>query len=590
VRDDGGGEARCECHEGYAGPVCDLCRVGFQDHDGDDRCLPDCSAAALDCELRQRCDDGSGVAACTCFPGYDGTACADCATGHQDHDGDGFCLPDCAASGLACGGHGLCDDAGGLASCRCDPGFQDHDVDGECLPDCPNVGRECDPREVCDDADGWASCRCAPGFQDHDLDGECLPDCAAAALDCGDHEARDDSLGVAACRCTRGRAGAECAECADGFSRTGVDCIPDRAWTFAVYLAGDNDLEPAALDDLDEMMLVGSSDDVAVVVLLDTWTGGTEALVVERGRTTRIEDWGERDMGDWRTLRDFGLLVVEHFPARRTALVLWDHGDGWKSTAGGEGAPRDTKSYAHDSHGGGDGISIAAGDHAAALRPVVAALGRRLDLVGFDACLMGTWEVADATAPFADLLVASSEDVPADGWPYRAVLRELRAAPATTPAALARGLVDAYHDASPLALVLAAVDLADADGLAAAVTDLADALAAAPLATTDVETVRRATLGFSDRDARDLGDFAERIAALPGAAADVVAAAAALLVALDTAVVHVRVQPSHAAAHGLSVYFPAAFAGTDPRYLAPGATWAARSTWDEFILSFAGPW
>ena len=45
----------------------------------------------------------------------------------------------------------------------------------------------------------------------------------------------------------------------------------------------------------------------------------------------------------------------------------------------------------------------------------------KLDLVGFDACLMGTFEVALAMAEHADVMVASQELEPGHGWDWQAL-------------------------------------------------------------------------------------------------------------------------------------------------------------------------
>ena len=45
----------------------------------------------------------------------------------------------------------------------------------------------------------------------------------------------------------------------------------------------------------------------------------------------------------------------------------------------------------------------------------------KLDLIGFDACLMGTFEVALAMAEHADVMVASQELEPGHGWDWQAL-------------------------------------------------------------------------------------------------------------------------------------------------------------------------
>src|SRR5438552_3603438 len=59
-------------------------------------------------------------------------------------------------------------------------------------------------------------------------------------------------------------------------------------------------------------------------------------------------------------------------------------------------------------------------------------LGRKVDVVGMDACLMTMLEVAYQIRDHAQVLVGSEEVEPGAGWPYDAVLRDLSARPAMT--------------------------------------------------------------------------------------------------------------------------------------------------------------
>lgn len=43
---------------------------------------------------------------------------------------------------------------------------------------------------------------------------------------------------------------------------------------------------------------------------------------------------------------------------------------------------------------------------------------QRLNWIGFDACLMGSLEVASVCAPYADYMIASQELEPGRGWDY----------------------------------------------------------------------------------------------------------------------------------------------------------------------------
>ncbi len=112
-------------------------------------------------------------------------------------------------------------------------------------------------------------------------------------------------------------------------------------WNFLVYMSADNNLETAALADLNEMEMMGSTDQVTVFVLLDRspyydnsngdWTG-TRLYRVTRdfsGSTTitseLLEDYGELDMSDPATLRNFILYCHALRPAPFTCLTLWNH-------------------------------------------------------------------------------------------------------------------------------------------------------------------------------------------------------------------------------------------------------------------------
>jgi hypothetical protein len=293
---------------------------------------------------------------------------------------------------------------------------------------------------------------------------------------------------------------------------------------------------------------------------------------------------GEIDMGSWQTLADFGVWAVQSYPARHYALVLWDHGDGWKQA---HPASPLVKAFSLDDHGSGDGISISNGDYARALGAITNALGDKLDLVGFDACLMGMWEVAEATAPYAHVLVASEETIPLSGWSYDEFLGSLIATPSITAPALGISIVDTYHAASSENSTLAVSDLDTTPALHQQMSAFADALRADPALYGKIEIARAASQSFAwIDDDRDLRDFAERVSSISGASPALVAASQALITQLDLTILHSQAQSSHPDAHGLSLYLPARGSQMDTAYTNTGAVWSQSTTWDEFLASF----
>jgi hypothetical protein len=350
-------------------------------------------------------------------------------------------------------------------------------------------------------------------------------------------------------------------------------------------MSADNDLEDEAWANLAQMMQVGSGPDVDVVVLLDTFTGPGRVLHVKDGSYVTLAMLGEPDMGDWRTLRDWGVWAVRRVPAQRYALVLWNHGRGWRSFHD-HGAPH-IKGFSEDAHGTAGSISIAAGELGRALRGITQAIGGKVDLVGFDACLMGMWEVALAVSPCADVMVASSENIPATGWPYDTILGELAGDPWMNAQAFGGKIVQAYHGAAAANATLSAVDVPAVASLDDRVNALAIALLDNPGWFGEVEAIRQQAQGFGNPHFKDLRDLAGRFAVSPGAPAEVAGAAAALVQGLDAAVVHNAAKSTHAHAHGLSVYAPPRAGPMDCAYRDTNAPWQ-HTAWPEFLREFLG--
>ena len=81
-------------------------------------------------------------------------------------------------------------------------------------------------------------------------------------------------------------------------------------------------------------------------------------------------------------------------------------------------------------HGAGYKEAFVDGNTVLTLKDVVSGIrdsNVHLDLLGFDACLMGMHEVAYATRGLANYLVGSEEVEPGAGYPYDAVLSGLSA-------------------------------------------------------------------------------------------------------------------------------------------------------------------
>ena len=235
-----------------------------------------------------------------------------------------------------------------------------------------------------------------------------------------------------------------------GFNLGPVREDRDRLWTVIVYMDGDNNLEPFALGDLEEMQRALPAKGVDVIVLLDRAEGfsdadgdWTDARVFRVRKDTQpgirseiLQQPGELNLGDPAVLQGFLSAAIKTFPAQRYALILWNHGGGWAGHVMDEKAP-----------------GVPSGEDKLTLPKLRAAVAgalkeaqlKSLDLIGFDMCLMAQLETAYEIEGLADIMVGSEAVEPGDGWPYDAVL-PLFANRALSTKEIARGIVKAFDD------------------------------------------------------------------------------------------------------------------------------------------------
>ncbi len=276
-------------------------------------------------------------------------------------------------------------------------------------------------------------------------------------------------------------------------------------WTFMVYMAGNNNLSDAAGRDLEELRAVPSSGQVRVAAFVKQQDAGGRARRMEiapGGASDVIEELPPNtDSGNPQTLVDFVRWAVRRAPARRYALVIWNHGGGWTpddldqlytqvrgrrvrrdvetgyvrrtarmAMADEEPAfselarltenPQVTKAVFTRSLKevlklpGAQERAIASDDgtlhslDTVELRNVMRQLhddlGRPIDLLGMDACLMSNLEVCYEIREHVGTVVGSEELEPNEGWPYTEIVSALAANPRMDARELGRIIVEQY--------------------------------------------------------------------------------------------------------------------------------------------------
>jgi hypothetical protein len=366
-------------------------------------------------------------------------------------------------------------------------------------------------------------------------------------------------------------------------------------WTVMVYLDGDNDLEDAGIDDINEMEQVGSSADLNILVQFDRspwydttngdWTGTRRYRIVHDTDTSTINstllaDLGEVNMGNPDALVAFAQWAIANYPADHYLLILWDHGSGWKKGP----RPRPSKGVCYDDT---SGDYLATWEVAQALSQISGVLGRKLDILAYDACLMQMAEVAYQDRNSVSYQVGSEETIPWDGFPYDDFLAVVSANPTMSPAQVCQALVNTYcasYNGGSQGLdfvTMSAVDLSQIGSVATAVSALGVALAAALDAhCPEILGAQTAAQTYLDEDFKDLRHVAELLLA-NCTDADVQAAAAAVMSAVDAAVIASGyVTDSMKDSTGLSIYYPLSeFYDPSYQYL----PFASDTQWDEFI-------
>ncbi len=376
-------------------------------------------------------------------------------------------------------------------------------------------------------------------------------------------------------------------------------------WTVMVYLAADNNLEVAGLMDVNELEGVGSSPNVNIVAQIDRsaeyvdydgdWSEARR-FYIQQDDDSRVitspvmQNLGEIDSGDANSVADFAIWGITNYPAQKYVLILWDHGGAWVSMSADEDSGSDID--LPELKGALDRIKTETGID-------------KLEVMGFDMCLMAQLEVFESVTPYARYSIASEENEPGAGWFYL-FLDELVKNPAMDGAQFGTLAVDYFMYflreviGDEDVYGLAAVNLSKGAGVLSAIDQFEVAVAANPQAAlSPVADARNNTIGyggFNDPQTQDVWSsvdlyrFAELLNGISGGA-DVQQAAQGIMQAVNDFVVHQDHVEALDGSHGLSIYFPRTrkafkIGAFNERY--PVETPASMANWLEFLNLFHG--
>ena len=191
-----------------------------------------------------------------------------------------------------------------------------------------------------------------------------------------------------------------------------------KSQTLLIYMCG-SDLESNrkyASNSIEEILNAEIPKNIHVVLQ----TGGSKAwhnssisaeqigrYEVNNGQLRQLSILPQSNMGDYETLLSFLIFAKENYPTESISLILWDHGGG---SIGG---------VCNDENYSMDALTLNELDKALSSADI------NFDFIGFDACLMATYDTANVVKNYAEYMIASEELVPATGWDYKTVIENL---------------------------------------------------------------------------------------------------------------------------------------------------------------------
>lgn len=271
-------------------------------------------------------------------------------------------------------------------------------------------------------------------------------------------------------------------------------------------------------------------------------------LEVHADELRKVHTLNTDNMAEPAAVTEFMDYVYENYEADSYGMILWDHGGGAVIGYGGD----ENHSY--------DMLSLYQLKEAFAESRLTAE-GKRLEWIGFDACLMGMLEVANTCAPYADYLVASEGMTSEAGWDY-SFLKRISDGTDFSGEAAGQEIVETYREYYTASenyapeYTLACMELSQTeqviDSLESFICIAEPDLKGGSYSVLAKERDQTKAFGRTDTsvnyDIVDLYDLAEQFAELyPQEAVALREAVARMVVCEETNV---------ADAHGIAIYFP----------------------------------
>ena len=327
-----------------------------------------------------------------------------------------------------------------------------------------------------------------------------------------------------------------------------------------IYMMADNNLEAPGIDNITELIGIGSTENVNIIVQVDWAEGLAKESPWRTDDLTGHERWyihaGHHEVlatldepgANTGSLVSFLEWGMTQYPAEKYSVVIWNHGGGWFF---GEDLTPEGQFY----------MSLT--EIEAGIQGGLEAAGvEKIDLLIFYACLMASYETIIHLSPYADYLLASEEVT--YGFKFEA-LQDLVNDPTMGPVTLGQKFIDPYLDLwteYEAKLTISLIDLAQSANLKSAVSafgNLANSLIDSELVNLAAARNQTAPFNLSNTCTAgtlvDLAHFVDNVHEIT-ADTSLKTAAENVRTTIDSAVLgqsNGSLQPN---ANGIAIYFP----------------------------------
>jgi hypothetical protein len=245
---------------------------------------------------------------------------------------------------------------------------------------------------------------------------------------------------------------------------------PQKEWLLLIYMAANNDLYPYASRNIKEAARNSPENAYIIIQTSEPGTRKTRRYLIEKNKAICLNiETDKLDSGAVETLVDFITWSARHYPSEYIMLDFWDHGTGcldpeyrrsinpaelFKFNPATMMLELDrSRSYLaifEESRGvcfdETYGTYLTNQKIEQALNLACLNLKKKIDIIGFDACLMSMIETAELIKNFAKFMIASQEVELGAGWRYDLVLNVLKNKK-TEPETFAKHITEVYQKA-----------------------------------------------------------------------------------------------------------------------------------------------